>query len=136
MNGQKLIKTIKKINGKDIRTFLLFLLISILVWQIEKLRQTYPEDTELNIICEDIPEGYITNKGLEKSVKVRLEGDGFSLLRMYVTNHRNIRVSLKHLRRLSSGGQCGPSLFRDVSQESKMTSQNMCVSQMFSQTQS
>lgn len=104
MNGQKLIKTIKKINGKDIRTFLLFLLISILVWQIEKLRQTYPEDTELNIICEDTPEGYITNKGLEKSVKVRLEGDGFSLLRMYVTNHRNIRVSLKHLRRLSSGG--------------------------------
>ncbi len=104
MNGLKLIKLIKKVNGKDIRTFLLFLLISILVWQIEKLRQTYPEDTELNIICEDVPEGYITSKGLDKSVKVRLEGDGFSLLRMYVTNHRNIRVSLKHLSRLSSGG--------------------------------
>ncbi len=104
MSGSKLIKLIKTINGKDIRTFLLFLLISILVWQIEKLRQTYPEDTELNIICEDVPEEYITSKGLEKSVKVRLEGDGFSLLRMYITNHRNIRVSLKPLRRLSSGG--------------------------------
>ncbi len=101
----KFLKFVKSINGKDSRIFLLFLLISILVWQIEKLRQTYPENTSLNIKCENVPEGYVTPPSIDKSVRVRLEGDGFSLLRMYLTNDRNVRVNVSSLNRFTTDGK-------------------------------
>ncbi len=101
----KLLNFIKNIDGKDFRIFLLFLLISVLVWQIEKLRQTFPEDTSLNIKCENVPEGYVTPPSLDKSVRVRLEGNGFSLLRMYLTNDRNVRVNVSSLNKFSSDGK-------------------------------
>ena len=40
--ANRLWNALKRVNGKDFRTFLIFLLISTLVWQTEKLRQTYP----------------------------------------------------------------------------------------------
>lgn len=103
--ANRLWNALKRVNGKDFRTFLIFLLISTLVWQTEKLRQTYPEDTELNIVCENVPEGYITPPSIDKSVKVRLEADGFCLLRMYLTNSRNLKVNVESMPRLSADGR-------------------------------
>lgn len=100
-----IINLFKRINGRDFRTFLIFLLISLLVWHIEKLRQDYTEETDLNIVCVNVPEGYVTPPVIEKNVHVRLEGDGFSLMRMYLANKRNIKVDVTPLRRLSSSGQ-------------------------------
>lgn len=90
--------------SKDFRTFLLFLLLSILIWHIEKLRQTYTVTTRLEIVCEDIPLGYITDPQHNKTITTTLESNGFSLLKMYLTDCRKIKVPVKPLRRLSSGG--------------------------------
>lgn len=90
--------------SKDFRTFLLFLLLSILIWHIEKLRQTYTVTTRLEIVCVDVPQGYITDPQLNKTITTTLESNGFSLLKMYLTDCRKIKVPLKPLRRLSTGG--------------------------------
>lgn len=102
----KIFQTIlDKLKGGNIQTFLVFLVISILIWQTEKLRQTYPEDTALNIVCRNVPEGYVTPSVIDKSVNVRVEGAGFSLLRMYITGSRNVYVDVSSMNRLSSGGK-------------------------------
>lgn len=98
-------KAVKGIRGGDIQAFLIFLLVSVLIWQAEKLRLTYPEDTALNVVCRNVPEGYITDPVMDKSVNVRLEGDGFSLLRMYLTNSRNVTVDVSAMPRLKMGGR-------------------------------
>lgn len=91
------------VRHKEFRTFLLFLLLSFLVWHIERLRQTYTITTRLNIECEDVPQGYTTHRYLDKSVTATLEGNGFSLLKMYLMDSRNIHVSVASLRRTSDG---------------------------------
>ena len=102
--AKRLWKAIKGVRGGDFQAFLIFLLVSVLIWQAEKLRLTYPEDTALNVVCRNVPEGYVTDAVIEKSVSVRLEGDGFSLLRMYLTNSRNVTVDVSSMPRLKSGG--------------------------------
>lgn len=102
----KIFKTIlDKLKGGNIQTFLVFLIISVLIWQTEKLRQTYPEDTALNVVCQNLPEGYVTPTVIDKSVNVRVEGAGFSLLRMYLFGSRNIFVDVSSMNRFSSGGK-------------------------------
>ena len=98
-------KMVKSTKSRDFRTFLLFLLLSALLWHIEKLRQTYTVTTRLHIECEDVPHGYITPPYLNKSVVATLEGNGFSLLKMYLTDSRNIKVAVSPLHRLTSGGE-------------------------------
>lgn len=98
-------KMVKSTKSKDFRTFLLFMLLSALLWHIEKLRQTYTVTTRLHIECEDVPHGYITPPYLNKTVVATLEGNGFSLLKMYLTDSRNIKVAVAPLHRLTSGGE-------------------------------
>lgn len=102
---KKLLKILSRVRGHDLQAFLIFLLIAILIWQTEKLRQTYSEDTALNIVCQAVPEGYVTPSVIDKSVSVRLEGDGFSLLRMYLTSSRNLMVNVSSMPRFNAGGQ-------------------------------
>ncbi|MCI5776610.1 MAG: hypothetical protein MR215_03125 [Bacteroidales bacterium] len=90
--------------GKNLRVFMLFLLLSVLIWHIEKLRQTYTVTTRLEIVCEDVPEGYITDPELRKDVTTTIEGNGFSLLKMYITDSRKIKVPITPLRRYAEGG--------------------------------
>ncbi len=97
-------RIVKGIKSKDFRTFLLFLLLSFLIWHVEKLRQTYTVTTRLEIIPEDIPQGYITDPLDNKTITTTLESNGFSLLKMYLTDSRKITVPLKSLRRLTMGG--------------------------------
>lgn len=103
--AKRIRRLIKGIGGGDFQAFLIFLLVSVLIWQVEKLRLTYPEDTALNVVCQNVPEGYITDPVMAKSVDVRLEGDGFSLLRMYLTNSRNVAVDVSSMPRLKMGGR-------------------------------
>lgn len=91
------------VKHKEFRTFLLFLLLSFLVWHIERLRQTYTITTRLNIECEDIPQGYTTHRRMSRSVAATLEGNGFSLLKMFMMDSRNIHVSVASLRRAADG---------------------------------
>lgn len=104
--AKRFLKALKSVKGRDLQAFLMFLIISVLIWQTEKLRQTYPEDTALNVVCRNIPEGYVTAPVIDKSVNVRLQGDGFSLLRMYLTNSRNLMVDVSSMPRLNTGGRC------------------------------
>lgn len=102
----KIFRTIvDKIRRGNIQAFLVFLVISILIWQTEKLRQTYQEDTALNIVCSNVPEDYVTPPVIDNSVNVRVEGAGFSLVRMYLFNSRNVYVDVSKTRRFSSGGR-------------------------------
>lgn len=90
--------------SRDFRAFVLFLLLSFLIWNIEKLRQTYTVSTELKVRCNNVPAGFVTDdEGLTK-VRADVTGNGFSLLRMSLTDSRNISVNVSNLRKVSIDG--------------------------------
>ncbi|MCI5983535.1 MAG: hypothetical protein ACI35U_00495 [Marinilabiliaceae bacterium] len=105
MSGNIIKRIVHSTKSKDFRTFLLFLLLSTLIWNIEKLRQTYTVQTQLSVRSQSIPEGYLTRDADIKKINTTLEGNGFSLLRMYMTDSRNVKVDISKLQRLSMGGQ-------------------------------
>ncbi|MBQ2322768.1 MAG: hypothetical protein II375_09490 [Bacteroidales bacterium] len=90
--------------GKNFRVFMLFLVLSVLIWHVEKLRQTYTVTTRLAIDCVDVPTGYVTDPDMGKSITTTIEGNGFSILKMYLTDSRKIEVSVAPLRRYAEGG--------------------------------
>ena len=90
--------------GKNFRVFMLFLVLSVLIWHVEKLRQTFTVTTRLAIDCVDVPTGYVTDPDMGKSITTTIEGNGFSILKMYLTDSRKIEVSVAPLRRYAEGG--------------------------------
>ncbi len=101
-----ILNSIKKMwKSGDYKTFLLFLLLSILIWHIEKLQQTYTVTTPIKIKCKNVPTGYIIPPDLASDIQVNVEGSGYNILEMYILNHHNVTINVSSLKRLSSGGQ-------------------------------
>lgn len=91
--------------GRDFRTFLLFLLLSLLLWHIEKLRQTYTVVAHLNVTCSDVPGGYTTPTVIEKALSVGIQATGFTLLQIRLGRRPSADVNVAQLRRLALDGQ-------------------------------
>lgn len=91
--------------GREFRTFLLFLLLSLLIWHIEKLRQSYTVLARLNVTCTDVPSGYTTPTVIDRALQVGLQATGFTLLRMSLGKRPAAEVNVGQLRRVVIDGQ-------------------------------
>ncbi len=89
-----------KIKEADLKVFLVFLCISLLIWFFEKLRQTYTLVVEIPVVCTNVPDGYSVNEDDIEPVRVQVTTDGATFFwRMATRNRMRLPVSVSTLRR-------------------------------------
>lgn len=98
-------KAIKKLNSPNFRTFLVFLLISFLIWTIEKMRQNYTFEVNYRIAVSDVPDEYIINTDKLDPIRVIVSGEGLDLLRLPNKKNRTVNVNISQLRKIIYNGQ-------------------------------
>lgn len=86
----------EEITGKGRRkflTFLVFLLISAVLWFLIKLTKEYTTQTEFTVVYTDVPASkWISTP--EQQVKLSFVADGFATLRHHVVGSQNRKVSV------------------------------------------
>ncbi len=92
------------IKGPDFRIFLTFLVISALIWSIERLRQSYTIEIDYDIECTNIPDEYVV-KSLNNAIHAVVSGEGIDLLRLPNNRKRKISVDLSKLVKRNVNGQ-------------------------------
>ncbi len=98
-------KIMKKIKSPNFRTFLVFLLISILIWTIEKMRQNYTVEINYNITVAEVPDEYIVDTDGLDPIRAVVSGDGFNLVRLPNKRHRVLNINVSQLRKTMIDGQ-------------------------------
>ncbi len=97
--SRKLRIIIARTKKSDIQLFVLFLLISTLVWFIEKMKQNYTVTVEFPIECINVPDGYRVKKEQVQPMKVMLTSDGSTIFWNYsVRRPPVIAVDISRLR--------------------------------------
>ncbi len=61
--------------ARNVRIFLVFVLVSTLIWFIERLRQNYTVMVDVPIECVNVPEGFVVSEQLPK-IKIMITSDG------------------------------------------------------------
>lgn len=89
----------QKIKSPNFRTFLVFLLISFLIWTIEKMRQNYTVEINYRIAVTDVPDEYVVETDSLDPIRAIVSGDGLDLLRMPNKKHRVINVNINQIRK-------------------------------------
>lgn len=69
----------KLVRHKDFRLFLVFVVISLLIWLSEQFRKEYVLTVNCPIKCYNIPEHYTINEANIPMVQLTIRGDGFGL---------------------------------------------------------
>ena len=94
----------KKFRSRDFKIFLLFLLLSVLMWSAEKLRQQYRVNIPFEIESVNVPESYVVPGREVDKVNVTIEGSGFSIL-LSSFRSNTVTVPVSGLGRLQIGGE-------------------------------
>lgn len=101
-------KVKEEFTGKDKRkflTFLVFLLISTLLWFLIKLTKEYTTQTDFVVVYADVPASkWISTP--EQRVKLSFVADGFATLRHHLVRpqHRRVTISLTEVSYRLEGG--------------------------------
>ncbi len=72
-------KLLRRVKSPDIQLFGVFILISVLIWFIEKMKQNYTIVAEIPIECVNVPKGYRIKKQTIQPIRVMLASDGNTL---------------------------------------------------------
>ncbi len=85
-------------NNKKLRIFILFILLSLLLWMLIKLSREYTSSASISINYKDLPKNKLLQSKATDVIKVRLKSIGFNLLKNKVFK-KSIDLSLKNVKR-------------------------------------
>lgn len=107
-----ILERIKSSLGKrNVKVFLVLLLCSFLAWFINKLSQTFTNDTQFELRYVNLPNDFMLIEEPQKTVNVRIRATGFQLLG-FSFKRRKIPINLSNLSRKDSVYYVAPKVYR------------------------
>ena len=100
------------IRQRKVRVFLLFLLLSLTAWLINRLSQTYSHSVAFNLEYAHLPEGMVMIESPPAEVGVRIRANGFQLL-SYQLSPKKVEIDLREARSADRGYFISPQSYRD-----------------------